>query len=183
MRRASGALLLVFAFGCAHYRGSATDVSWPPPAAERWLAITPFSGTLQTHHHDCGAAALASVLRHFGQPLRAAEASALSGEGTGSTARTIRDVARAHGLRSFLIAGTRSDLQNELRAGRPSVVGVLKPYGDRSIGHYEVVVALSEATNDIITFDPARGFSKNSWRGFEQEWAATGRVLLVFLPA
>ncbi len=59
---------------------------------------------------------------------------------------------------------------------------MMKNHGDRSIGHYEVVVAIHRSRREIITYDPAHGFRKNSFAGFDSEWQAAGNLLLVLLP-
>lgn len=135
----------------------------------------------QTGPSDCGAAALASVLGYWGRPtpLETVERAVHPG-GAGAQAGELERFARERGLFAYAFYGDVSDLEHELRAGRPVIVGVVKPYSrDHGLSHYEVVTGYEPVQKRILTFDPARGLRQNDLAGFLAEWQPTKRVALV----
>ena len=135
--------------------------------------------------NDCGVAAAATVVSRW-RGAEAAEA-LMAGERAprhGLRARAIRDLLRARGLKAFVIAGTFADLEHELEAGRPVIIGTVKPVdGRRAIAHYEVVVAIEPERRVVMTHDPSLGWRQMSYDDLEREWKASKRTTIVALPA
>jgi hypothetical protein len=93
----------------------------------------------------------------------------------------LRDLARARGLEAYAIQGTAHDLEHELSAGRPVVVGLLLPY-DRghNASHYEVAVAMNPRDGAVVTIDPASGeWRQRSRQVLDLEWKSAGFATLV----
>jgi len=192
MRRAPSvlwlALLWASATGC--YTGKSRVVSPQRASAlaadPAWTFVPDVPFIAQQSDSDCGPAALAMVLAHFGVPASLAEVVAADPPRDGGVrAGDLRDLARAKGLSAFVVAGTFADLFEQLGHGRPVLVGLAKPMtGGRALAHYEVVVAIDRRDHRLLTLDPARGLSENSLEDFAREWAPTGQVtLIVFRPA
>jgi ABC-type bacteriocin/lantibiotic exporter with double-glycine peptidase domain len=129
---------------------------------------------------DCGAAAIAMVVSYWTRAAPAVLAAALAPvPPTGLKARVLRDFAQSHGLAAFLVHGELADLEHELAAGRPVVVGLVKPQRKGVLTHYEVVVALHAQRAIVVTLDPAEGWRQNSLAGFLAEWRPAGQLTLV----
>jgi ABC-type bacteriocin/lantibiotic exporter with double-glycine peptidase domain len=167
--------------GC--YRGSAVDA--PAEALARdpnWIRVN-LPPVRQTGASDCGAAALASVLGYWGRPasLASIERSVDVKHG-GASLGDLESYARTQGLSAYVFNADFADLEHELRAGRPVIVGMVKPYRPgRGIAHYEVVTGYEPVQKRILTFDPARGLRENALAGFLAEWQPAKRVALVVL--
>ena len=130
---------------------------------------------------DCGAAALAAVLAYWGKPaaIDTIELAVDTGSG-GASAGELERYARGQGLFAYVFYADVSDLRHELEAGRPVIVGVVKPYAPgHGIAHYEVVTGYEPVRQRVLTFDPARGLRENSLSGFVAEWQPTKRVAMV----
>jgi ABC-type bacteriocin/lantibiotic exporter with double-glycine peptidase domain len=180
------ALLFVLApsfTACVSYAGQARDAEPTRIASERgWLRVGEVEGVRQRSTKDCGAAALSTVMKYWGEPAtpQAIEASLTRDIGNGMFAGELKAFAEQRGLRAFVFNGAFADIERELRSGRPSIVGVAKPYDDEHLRlHYEVVLGYHPRQRRVLTFDPARGLRENTLEGFEHEWAATERVTLV----
>ena len=92
-------------------------------------------------------------------------------------------VARHYGFRAFVVPGTWDDLEEELRQGRPVMVGLVKPeLGGRGAAHFEVVVGLNRKRRAILTLDPARGLRENTAEGFAREWVPARQLTIIVLP-
>jgi ABC-type bacteriocin/lantibiotic exporter with double-glycine peptidase domain len=175
--------LILLATGC--YTGSARSVS--PLEVVRdpgWLLVPKVSFIAQTAENDCGAAALAMMLAHWGRPVSRDQISAAHRPSArGLRAGELRAFAKSQGLQAFIVEGRLTDLETELARGRPVIVGLGKPHGRRLLTHYEVVVGLHRVRQLVLTLDPARGWSKNTLAGFAAEWAPARNLLLVMFPA
>jgi predicted double-glycine peptidase len=181
--------LAALALGAAScYAGEARDVSPRRAAALQgdpaWTFVRDVPFVAQRGDADCGPAALAMVLAHFGVKAGLREVTALDPpDRVGVRAGALRDVARAKGFEAFVVAGTFQDLLDQLARGRPVLVGVAKPIlGGRALAHYEVVVGIDRRDRRIVTLDPGRGLRENSLEGFAREWVPTGRVTLIVFP-
>jgi ABC-type bacteriocin/lantibiotic exporter with double-glycine peptidase domain len=176
----------------ACYRGSARAVSPAEAAAATrdpsWQIVDDVLFVPQQSERDCGPAALAMVLSHFGAPTSLQEVTARVPpedlqHGAGVRAGTLRDVARAHGLQAFVVSGTLKDLLEQVSHGRPVLVGLAKPMlGGRAAAHYEVVVGMNRERKLIRSLDPARGLRENTLEGFAREWVPTHQVTIIVLP-
>lgn len=165
----------------------------PPPAlaaGDGWSVARGVTYIPQRSLADCGAAALSMVL---GAWLMAPDGRGPVGEEQvrtwlgpisatqGVEASRLRDVARARGLAAFVIEATPDDLARELAAGRPVIAGVVNVAGRTALPHYEVVVALNRARNQVLTADPAVGWRQQTMAEFDQRWRLSRRLALVVL--
>ena len=177
-------LALALASGC--YRGAARPTTAAQLTKERgWLTLSGVPEIAQRGEHDCGAAAAAMLLGYWGMPtgqgaIRAASAAPAE---DALTAGFLRAYLRDRGLQMFLIQGTLPDLERELAAGRPVLVGVLKPYSNKTYAHYLVVVGVNHAAQELAVIDPADGWRGYSFAGFTQEWTGAQSLALVGGPA
>lgn len=176
------ALLLALATGaCASYVGTARDTT---PAVldgdPGWLAVRGVPYHAQRSEADCGAAAIGMVVAYWTGVAPAELADALRPVAPpGLKARVLRQVARGHGLASYLVAGELDDLAHELASGRPVLVGLVKPHRKSALEHYEVVVGLHRARGIVVTLDPAEGWRQNTIDGFLAEWQPARRLTLI----
>jgi len=178
-------LAVLFSAGCA-YRGSASDFD-PKELrpGEGWLAASEVPVILQKDREGCGAAVLAMALTAWRLPTTQEEIlqDCPPVRGQGIKVGALRDFARRKGLQAFVVEGEFSDFEHELSKARPVIAGLVKPYGDRGLTHFELVVAVHPARQVIVTIDPSRGWRQNSFEGFRAEWEPAGRVLLAIFPS
>ncbi len=171
---------LLLCTGCSGYIGTAQEFDpAKAPATLDWL--DGIEAIRQKDENDCGLAALAMVLRWHEDAVTLDELARTCprGEGGGVTATSLRDAARGRGFRGHIVAGAIQDLREHIAKGRPLIVGLVKPYLDRSLNHYEVAVGIDDTEKVVITIDPARGWTWNSFDGFLAEWEPAGRPLLI----
>jgi len=138
----------------------------------------------QAVREDCGAAALAMVLRYWGITVTPATITAVNPPvpDRGIKAADLREFARHQGLQAFVIQGQQRDLEREVHRHRPVLVGMMKRYILRNYPHYEVVVGINRQKQQVLTLDPAHGLRVNGREGFAAEWAKTGQVALIVFP-
>jgi len=172
----------VLATGCG-YVGSAKPID--PVEFELdtgWVSVRNIQYQAQKGDNDCGAACLAMVLTHWGLASTPEEiAAACPPFEEGYRAGSLRDLVRKRGFKGFLIHGTIEDLVTELKAGRPVIVGLVKPYINGGLTHYEVVVAVNPSKKMVATLDPARGPRQNTYEGLLQEWEPAGTLTLIVI--
>lgn len=180
-----GAVVLLAALGaCASgppRRGT------PAPLAEDagWSTVPDVSFVPQEARADCGSAALAMVLGRWGKDVEPAAMLARTGpidDKVGLPAGRLRALARAEGLKAFLIAGTFDDLAYEVERGRPVLVGVIRKVGTRGYPHYAVVTGINRGRRQLLTADPAEGWQRQSWTDFETRWRFARNLALVTWP-
>jgi hypothetical protein len=132
----------------------------------------------------CGGAALAMVLRYWGEPQVYPEDFAGLVDRSAAGIRTdvlAGEVAR-RGWRSFPIAAAADaggeSIRTHIDRGRP-IVALIEVSANRY--HYVVIVAWTGA--QVIVHDPARApFRVMSHAEFDRAWAAAGRWALLLLP-
>ncbi len=174
------ALFLAGVAGCG-YTGQSTAFDRKElDESPGWVAAREVPVIHQKTTEDCGAAALAMIFADWNVPATAEDISALVLPGKGASARDLRELARRNGLRCFLIHGVWEDLENELCAGRPVIVGLVKPTSTGAVTHYEVVVAVHPERHLVVTHDPALGPRRYTLEGFRREWDPAGYLTLVF---
>jgi ABC-type bacteriocin/lantibiotic exporter with double-glycine peptidase domain len=174
---------LVGLSGCVAHGGRTQSLDVSRLAREPgWLVAAHTPEVRQREAQDCGAASLAMIAGRWGVPLsvdaviEALPAPAARGARLGD----LRDVARARGLQAFAITGDRATLLRELRAGRPSIVGLVMQDGrSGQWSHFEVIVAAQEADAQYVTIDPAAGWRVRSWTDLDAAWSPGGRPMLV----
>jgi len=173
-------LLSLLASGC--YLGGARPFDRSALSSNRdWITTAPVPEILQQGERDCGAAAAAMLLGYWGFPTEQSAvraASALPGE-QALPATFLRTYLKSRGLVAFLIQGTLADLEGELRAGHPVIVGVVKPYLIASYAHYLVVVGLNRVEGEIAVVDPADGWRSYSFDAFGKEWVLAHSLTIV----
>ena len=184
-----GLLSLSAAGGCASYRGSSHEVSAATLAKQPgWVRLDEVELVRQKGIKDCGSAALSTVLEYLeprghGLDRQSIESTLREKPGEGLTAGQLRDYAKARGFDAFVIKGSLDDLQHEIDAGRPVIVGVHKPLSNKEVlAHYEVVVGYHSDRGDVLTLDPSRGLRRFDRDGFLAEWESAGMVTLVVMP-
>lgn len=166
--RIAGALALALAMiGVA--------IAGPAPAIPRLdVPYVPQSGVL------CGGAALAMVLRWWGEPLVLAEdfASLVEPGREGIPAGVLADAARDRGWSAHALPLTATAARDHLAAGRPLIVLVLNRAGTL---HY--VVLLGWADGDVSYHDPEAGpFRTRPEAAFATAWAGSGNWALLVTP-
>jgi ABC-type bacteriocin/lantibiotic exporter with double-glycine peptidase domain len=178
------AVVALAATGCVQrYTGAARPIERSDVVTDQAWVAAPAPEVRQRELADCGPAALAMITARWRVELdRDAIAEALAPIGEhGVKLGALRDVARAHGLRAYAIAGDRATLEHEVARRRPVVVGLRRPHGDRAVSHFEVVVGL-HPDGYVATIDPGSGWLVRPWYAFQAEWAAAGHATLVVLP-
>ena len=187
-RKAFGLLLVAIAalgLGCASYRGTATSAQPSVVAREgQWTMVQNFPYVPQANQSDCGAAALAAVLRYWGHPAtpQSIEA-AIGADDNRLKAGDMEAYARSVGMRSYVFFGTMKDVVHELEQGRPVIVGLGKMVEEKkALSHYQVVVGWEPNKKQVLLLDPARGWQVDSLEGFGKEWAISRGVTMVAFP-
>ncbi len=128
----------------------------------------------------CGGAALAMVLRYWGEVgVRPEEfASSLPASGRGITTETLRRLAEARGYRALALRAEPAETVAQLGKGRPLIA--LAAAGKRG---YHYVVLLAWANRQVLLHDPARGpFRVVPEAEWQRRWNASGRWALLILP-
>jgi len=139
----------------------------------------------QTRELDCGPVAAAMLLGFWGRPVApdALRAEAKIQPQHGLPAGELRDLLRARGLSAYLVEGAIDDLEHELAAGRPVLVGLAKPFNDKqALGHYEIVAGLNRKAEKVATVDPGGGWREYPLKVFMAEWDPTKRLTIIAGP-
>lgn len=170
--------------GC--YHGTSRSVSLAEIARDgNWTLVQGLQLIRQSGDRDCGAAALAMMLRRWsvaatpGEILQAVP----QRPGHGIALGALRDLARQKGLAAFVIKGEFVDLIKEVALNRPVLVGLVQRHGDRGLSHFEVVAGINQPARRVLLMDPARGLREDSFDGFATEWGAAGWATLVIVPS
>ena len=156
--------------------------------ASVWIDV-PF---VRQPNEGCGAASLAMVMTYWAaqqgktpgiqSDVAKIQRELYSPSDHGITAQSMSEYLRRHSYKTFALNGSWSDLEEQLRKGRPLIVA-LKPKGQREL-HYVVVDGIDSARGTVTVNDPAvRKLLTRERAGFEQEWSATRNWLLLALPA
>ena len=185
MGRIAAIVMALASAGCS-YLGTAED--FDPANLDReddWIAVKGVPVILQEQDEDCGAAALAMALKYWRVPasLEDVTRDCPPVPKDGIKAGALRDCAREKGLQPFLFHGAFTDFEKELSRGRPVIVGLIKPYVNGGLTHFEVVVGVHPRKELVVTLDPAHGWRRNSYEGFLMEWEPARRLTLVLLKA
>lgn len=183
MKRLALAILIAFASACTHlaYSGGARPVE-PVALDATWIHAAPTPVVTQGQETDCGLAALAMVAGAWGRTWHVAELARVMPPGDkGVKLATLRDYARGQGLEAYALAANSQDLQHELAAGRPVLLGLMLPFDMKhNQSHYEVAIALRPSDGTVITIDPATGkWMTRSSKVLDVEWKAANYAALV----
>lgn len=163
------------------YSGGAKPVN-PATIGAGWYQAASTPVVRQHKETDCGLAALAMVAGAWGQRWSVAELNRqLPPTDKGVKLGALRDLARARGLDAYAIKGTAKDLEHELAARRPVVLGLILPYDqNRNASHYEVAVAINPRDGTVVTIDPATGqWRQRASKVLDLEWKTAGFATLV----
>lgn len=128
----------------------------------------------------CGGAALAMVLRYWGETGVLAEdfASRLEPDGSGIRADSLVAAARVRGWIARPVHASSARLRSELAMGRPVIVLLGEGGG---AGHFVVVVGWSGGR--VLTHDPSVGpWQTTDVRRFLADWSARDCWALIVLP-
>jgi len=177
-------LVALAASGC--YRGGARPVEMSSVLHDsEWLTVSNVPTVLQDGEHECGAAAVAMVLDYWGHPTAPDDVRKASAENPehGITAGFLRAYLRGQGLRAFLLQGNFDDLEQELKNGRPVLVGVERRFTTGLYAHYQVVVGINRRRKELVVIDPAVGWREYSFGDFEREWGPASSLTLVVSPS
>jgi ABC-type bacteriocin/lantibiotic exporter with double-glycine peptidase domain len=157
-----------------------------PPAV--WIDV-PF---VHQPREGCGAASISMVMEYWAAQRGAAPGEAsdvasiqrhlYSPQEHGIAAEQMGQYLREHGFKAFALSGKWTDLDEQLRKGRPLIVA-LKPRGQSEL-HYVVVDGLDAERGMVTLNDPAeRKLLTRERAGFEKEWSATHNWMLLAVPA
>jgi len=163
------------------YAGGARAVN-PTTLGAGWYRAAATPVVRQHQETDCGLAALAMVAGTWGRAWSVDDLNRqLPPTDKGVKLGALRDLARARGLEAYAIKGTTKDLERELQAGRPVVLGLILPYDQgHNASHYEVAVAINPRDGAVVTIDPASGdWRQRSSKVLELEWKTAGFATLV----
>jgi ABC-type bacteriocin/lantibiotic exporter with double-glycine peptidase domain len=140
----------------------------------------------------CGAASLAMVMEYWAQQqghaagadsdVATIQQQLYSSSEHGILASQMQAYLRNHGYEVFALAGRWSDLETQLRKGRPLIVA-LRPAGQTAL-HYVVVDGVDSGRGLVTMNDPAeRKLLSEERAAFEKDWSATGNWMLLAVPA
>jgi peptidase C39-like protein len=169
--------LTVAATGHLHAAADRSSIEARPPARVRVLDV-PFVPQTRAL---CGGAALAMVMRFWGEPTVLAEdfSDRIELGGAGIRTDDLVSAARARGWTAFPATGTPAVVQTHLERGRPIIV--LLQMGSDAF-HYVVVVGWDGGS--VIVQDPALGpIRVIKEDAFDRAWAGRGRWYLLVLPS
>lgn len=175
----------------ACFAGCATVVSAGRPFAPTrlteepgWLAVRDVPLVKQRRQMDCGPAAAAMLLAYWDRAETVDEIRAASRvpDQRGVSAGMLRDHLRARGLEAYLLGGRLTDLERELGAGRPVLVGTVRRGDGGIVAHYQVVVGLHSARREVVVLDPAEGWLVIALETFDKRWVEAKRLALVAFP-
>jgi uncharacterized protein YvpB len=140
----------------------------------------------------CGAASLSMLMQYWAhqqnQPASAAsDANSIQHQlydpaAHGILASSMQSYLREHSYEVFALSGSWSDLESQLRKGRPLIVA-LRPEGQSEL-HYVVVDGIDSSRGLVMMNDPAlRKLLSQERAAFEKDWSATGHWMLLAVPA
>jgi ABC-type bacteriocin/lantibiotic exporter with double-glycine peptidase domain len=165
-----------------------TGTSGAGTPAPVWIDV-PF---VHQPREGCGAASIAMVMRYWAAqqgtaPSADSDVAAIQRElysprDHGIAAEQVGQYLRQHGFKVFALNGSWSDLEEQLRKGRP-LIAALRPGGQREL-HYVVIDGIDAERGLVTMNDPAeRKLLTRERAGFEREWSATHNWLLLAVPA
>ena len=181
MRARVIALAVLVAGGCATYAGGGRPIDPARVTNEPgWITASRTPEIRQRSRLDCGAAALAMVAGRWNVHIELDDPAIARPSEHGIRLGDLRSAAHAHGLLAYAIKADLATLEHELRAARPVIVGLLRPYArSKATSHYEVVIAIRG--DEIVTLDPSAGWRVRSWASLEAEWRPAAYPALVVL--
>lgn len=183
MKTASLLAALLILSGCASTPQSrsirANMPTFLPPAVE--LADTPFYAQTQ---HQCGPAALATLLQFHGVEITPEELSheVYIPDRKGSLQIEITAAARRHGMLPYELEPQLLDLFTEVAAGNPVLVLQNLSFEWYPQWHYAVVVGYDTNSHEIILRSGTTRRWVTPFEVFERTWQRADSWALVILP-
>lgn len=181
-RRSSHLWVLVLCLAGCHVASSGAYVRETLSSDPGWVGVDTVEPLQQTGEADCGDMTAAMVLEYWGRPGDPVAIRAASGEkaGVGLSAGFLRDHLRTQGLQAFLVEGTSEDLNRELQAGRPVIVGLARPtLGGGAMAHYALVVGIHRGRDEVLLLDPDGGGRRRKLADFRSTWTPTRSLMIV----
>lgn len=159
-----------------------------PASGATWIDV-PF---VRQPRDGCGAASLLMVMQYWSQqehrPLSASidvdsiQKALYVPAQHGIPASSMQAFLRQHGFLVFALHGQWSDLEQQIRKGRP-LIAALRPAGQREL-HYVVIDGVDPGRGLVVMNDPAdRKLLSEERAAFEKDWSATGNWILLAVPA
>ena len=160
----------------------------PQETAGVWLDV-PF---VKQSEDGCGSAAISMILQYWnahGVPIdaRRADPSVIqkqlySPKAQGIYSSDMQNYLKGSGFEVFVLAGSWTDLVENLRQGRPLVVS-LQTGGKSAPLHYVVVTGIDWQRDAVFIHDPARGNLLRVERAdFEKQWRSNRNWMLLAVP-
>ncbi len=134
----------------------------------------------QTQANTCALACIEAVLEYWDIRATGEEIREKLGETPeeGYTLGQLRDLARAYGLKAYIVKGDISFLKHHTGLGRPVIV-TLKRYNT----NHSVIVLEAEPDGPIIAMDPAPGgLVRISGPVFLRQWEELNKPALLVAP-
>jgi len=140
----------------------------------------------------CGAASLSMVMQYWAHqqgkpPSTASDVSQIQQSlyvpaEHGIPASSMQSYLRQHGYLVFALNGRWTDIEQQIRKGRPLIVA-LRPQGESAL-HYVVIDGIDPAHGLVVMNDPAdRKLLSEESAAFEKDWSATDHWMLLAVPA
>lgn len=153
-----------------------------------WINV-PF---VRQPNDGCGAASLSMVMQYWehqqGKPpspdsdVTRIQKLLYVAAAHGITASSMQTYLQQHGFLVFAVNGHWSDIEEQIRKGRPLIVA-LRPQGDRAL-HYVVIDGIDSTRGLVMMNDPAdRKLLSEERAAFDKDWSATHRWMLLAVPA
>jgi ABC-type bacteriocin/lantibiotic exporter with double-glycine peptidase domain len=178
----AAAAVLVASCHLGGVRSSAPEYLRADPS---WVLVPEVKPVPQRHRADCGVAALATVITYWQPATAASEVERSLGpidDRLGIEAGRLRAVARARGLNAYLIEGTVDDLAYALERYRPVIVGLVAVQGDRTYGHYDVLVGMNLRRRLFVVSDSRGAWRQVTFDELSSQWRRAGQLTLMIFP-
>lgn len=174
--------VLLGAAGC--HAGGSAYVRETLDGDAGWVGVRTVPVLRQTGANDCGEVTAAMALGYWGRPDAPESVRVASGQpaNVGLSAGFLRDHLRGQGLRAYLVEGTATDLERELRAGRPVIVGLARPTLGGGVAHYALVVGINPLQQAVLLLDPDDGGRRQSLADLRESWQPAGNLMIVVSP-
>ena len=163
-------------------------LSAPQESAGIWLDV-PY---VRQTENGCGSAAISMVLQYWnahGARIDSQRADAetiqkllYSRKARGIFASDMENYLKTSGFKVFTFDGSWTDLQQQLKQGRPMIVS-LQPRSGSAPLHYVVVTGIDWQKDAVFVHDPARGKLLRVERvDFEKQWRPNRNWMLLAVP-
>jgi len=178
-----------FAFLVCAWAAAFVAAGVPPQTPQAVWIDVPF---VHQPREGCGAASLSMLMQYWSaqqhQPpppasnVETIQRQLYSPSGHGILASSMQQYLRRNGYQVFALSGRWSDLESQLRKGRPLIVA-LRPEGQSAL-HYVVIDGIDPPRGLVMMNDPAdRKLLSQERAAFEKDWSATGNWMLLAVPA